>query len=770
MTFRNTLIAAVIAAFGFGCGETTEGGSGGEADSENGTYGGSNIKADSVYSECHLIEVLKAVNESTSDVDRLKSMGINKRAAKNIYAYRVGPDGVPGTGDDNLFDDHDELDGVPYVGPKTMGALVKFVDERCEDDMLRPFMDSETFGGRTGGGWKRDNVELEATYTVTGVTPQKLHAVLFEEDADGKTGFQTLRKHRIVEAFTYDYGIDEMPWNSKAHNLRESFPYVALSIESGRFELDEEDGRRELSLGTDYMDDVYFDTKDFALLKNEIQVRGRIRWDTTDSVRRLLIAAKFGAGVDANGIKRAAKIDVRTEGGDHKDTLIEDVQRGTVTWQGSETPIEPLSVVYERMNELKLLPDLDGFKDVLMLLPQVYLRSARSRYHMNEASFGSVKDMFDNGKTRISGVIEAAEAAIAAGTLGPAEELATEELITRGRGILDDSLINAQILAALKTKFPMATEADAIKASPGNNARPRTVDELKQRELAANAIKELYDDFSYNLGNVEREIADNVDGKWDDLAEQWRDYVIAKKQSSLVTTTTWTRFHTIWKSIPEADQAAELAAFNAFGAEQDDAKNKTFKNFEPVTDWAGIGKDLTREQLKIAGRQIEAAGTAARTLWFDTARSFYVPSSRRYTSNFLIDTMDVAQMLTKQEWETLTDEQRKPGAILPPEKVFKTVLVNEVQIELGAEKEYLARIADLQAEIDNGTAAADAQLRLAGARFIFDEYRSTLQIMAELKGDRIRDKLKDAGVRDIVWGPATASKGQTAMRVISDND
>lgn len=757
---RSLIATTALAGMTWACTDDGASAAPGVEDAENESYGGATLKADSVYSECHMLEVLKAVNESQTDIDALKALGLSSRAAKNVVAHRVGPDGQLGTADDDLFDDHDELDAVPYIGPRTMEKLVEGVSDRCEDDLLRPFMDANTFTGSTGGGWKRDNVELEATFTVSDITPQKLHAFLMTPDDDGRTGFETLRKHRIVEAFTYSYGIDEMPWASKHHRLRESFPHVALSIESGRFEWDEDDQRRELSLGTDYMDDVYFDTKDFALLKNDIQVRGRVRWDTVDTVRRLLIAAKFGAGVDAEGIKRAAKIDVRTEGGDHKDTLTADVQRGTVKWQGRETPVEPLAVVYERMNELGLLPDIDGYKDVLLLLPQVYLRSARSRYHMNEVRIGTIESLFDNGMARISVATELAEAA--QGRIDTAELTALIEL---GKAIEDGSATHAAILEAIKAEFPAVTDREVEEAQP-SSVPPTSIEALRRRELTAGAIKDVYDAFAEQLDDLDRDIADNADGDWDDLAEMWRAYVISTR-SSLRSTTTWTAFRDAWLSTDPVDG---LKAFNEYALAERDAGSELFEGFEPVMSWDGIGKDLVRELLKIHGRQIEAAGTAARTLWFDNARAFYVPASRRYTSNFLIDTMDVAQMLSRQEWDGLTDAQRKPGAVLPPAAVFQTVLVNEVQIELGAEEAYLERIAALQAQIDDGTADAQTQALMDGARYVFNEYRGTLKFMAELKGDRILDKLEDADIEDAVWGPAKLSKGQTALKVISDQD
>jgi hypothetical protein len=379
---------------------------------------------------------------------------------------------------------------------------------------------------------------------------------------------------------------------------------------------------------------------------------------------------------------------------------------------------------------------------------------------MNEVRISTIESLFANGMTRINVATELAEAAQAR-IDGP--EL--QSLIALGKAIQDGTATNDAILEAIKAEFPDATERDVEEAKP-SSVPPASIAGLRQRELAADAIKSVYDDFAEQLDDLDRDIADNADGDWDDLAEMWRAYVISTR-SSLRSTNTWTAFRDAWLSTDPMDG---LKDFNDYGVAERDAGNELFEDFEPVMEWDGIGKDLAREMLKIHGRQIEAAGTAARTLWFDNAREFYVPNSRRYTSNFLIDTMDVAQMLSRQEWEGLSDEHKKAGAVLPPEAVFKTVLVNEVQIELGAEEAYLERIAELQAAIDDGTADENTQALMDGARYVFNEYRGTLKFMAELKGERILDKLEDADIEDAVWGPALFSKGQTAMKVISDQD
>ncbi len=714
------------------CGEAGTGPQELPGDDRHASFGGTASKADGIYSECQLIEVLSFLNESTTDVPLLQSHGVRADSAGNILTHRLGPDGLPGTADDDIFDDFDEVDAVHFVGPATLDALVGAIADRCLDAPARPYIDGHTFADDTGGGWTRDNVELEATLSVHGITGQRLHAILFEADDEGRTGFQKLRKNRLVEAFTYEYGIDEMPWGSKWHAVRESFPYMALSIESGRFELDEEDGRREVSLGTDIMDDVYYDTKSFDLLDNGMSVRGRARWDDAENVRRLLIAAKFGGEVDEEGIKRAAKVDVRRDSpsAEHIGSLDADVMRGKVGWSGNEAPIKPLQVVYQALRGLGLLPDVHGREEVLLLLPQVHLRSVRSRFHFNEASLSTVQRFHDMGRERLERVRALAAEALAKGWLEDADASEVEALVAE---------IDAELSRPAED---LAADVSSLEA-------------LGERKVSAQNLSERYHTLAQMVDDLDREIAGN-EGDFDDLAEAFRDFVL-QRRPALVTKTTWDAFITELETIEAGDTAAELEAFNAFGGTLH-------------TSWEGVRRDLNREQLKIAARQIEGAGTAALTLWFDSARRYYVPTSRRYTWNFLIDTIDASEMISHEEYLGLSEAQTKPSGVVPPEKVFHTTLVNEVQIELGSEKEYVARIDALKAEVEAGTAGPEAQAELAGARFVFGEYRALLRGLAELKGERIVDHLEDNGASGATWAPATASKGITALTRLSDSD
>jgi len=88
-------------------------------------------KADAYYGECEIRQVLAWVNDPEVSAGDLKEFGVHSRAANNIIDYRDGPDGIPGTADDDYFDDAQELDDVYYVGKVAFEQMVAAVEHRC---------------------------------------------------------------------------------------------------------------------------------------------------------------------------------------------------------------------------------------------------------------------------------------------------------------------------------------------------------------------------------------------------------------------------------------------------------------------------------------------------------------------------------------------------------------------------------------------------------------------------------------------------------------
>jgi hypothetical protein len=726
-------------------------------DAKDDSFGGADVKEDGQYSPCQLAEVLKLVNNSSATSDYLQDKaGLAENAARAITKHKNGPDGDLGTGDDDIFDDLGELDGVDYVGNLALGKLVYMVVPKCENDLNdRPFIDDQTFTG-PATGWARDNQEVEVVLGVKGTTGQKLRELLLQKNSTGRTLYDRMRKARIMEAFTYGFSLDEMPWDSDSQAAREQMPYVSLTIEPDRYAPNDE-GEMEISLGTDLMDDTYYDTHAYTLLGNDIELRGRARWDDPTTVRRILIASKFGTEIDADGNKTNMKVDIRNDNGaSFVPKIDDDVRRGKTAWNGSDQAATPIRGVYEQLKAKNLLLDVGAHHGVLLLEPAVHLRSTRSRYHMNEANITNVRAVYANAVTRINAALALVTKAKAAGIIPASQLAAVNAMETMGKGIVDKSLIAQRLgttVANLKT--------------PDNWAQPTDAAGLAANKKTAEAINALYHEFATALDDTDRAITNAADEDFDaftDMFRAWRvsiDKTFARKRA-------WDPFV---NSFRQLDRASSIAAFNTYGAAQKAAGNDVFDDFVALDDagWTKLGNYLDKMTLTTGERMIETAGIAAEQLWFDQARMLWVPGSSRAFSNFMIDTTDMVDMMTHEEWMSITDKSFAQP--LPAAKVFNTVFVNELQIELGMEKAYVERIKTLEAQLAMTPTDANVKAQLEGAKFVFAQYTAAMKVLTELKGANVMDRLKKAGAPSgISWVAPADSKGNLALKILADRD
>lgn len=623
--------------------------------------------------------------------------------------------------------------------PDGAGTICELVEEISEADLAnRRYIEKTTFASVPSGGWARDSVELEGAMSVSCVDGPDLLRLLRTERG-GRSTYDRLRKDGDMEAFSVEYGLDEMPWDGDAHALREASPYVWLTIEPGRFDPDpDEGGARDLSVGTDIMDDVYYDTADFKLLDNEMSLRGRARWDTPTEIRRLLIAAKLGTTIDEFGLKRAAKIDVRRDGASADDIadLDEAVRSGFHGWTGGSAAIQPVREIYERLARAGKLPDVGTHEDVLLLEPKAYLRSTRSRFHLNEASLSAVRRLYDTaGAAHLSSVTAQIQAARAAGTIPPARVAEVEAFEKKVASILDGSAIAARAEEALK-KIDPAMTVDAASVAPlmPGAGRPSGAADVAKRKAVADAVSAAYHDAAGDLADVRRAITNSEDQSLEDEVDRFVAFLKSEKPDQLGRITTMDRFEALHGEIaalPEPQRTARLDAYNAWAQARKNAGDRDFRRWEPLDAdaFTRLGAQISNEKLRIWVRQLEAAGTAARGLWFDQARAFFVPSSSRSTGNLLIDTMDMTEMYSPGAWNSIPAGERTADKQLPVEKAFDAVLVNELQIELGLEKPYLDRMEVLKKQIQQDRAsifmrwARDANLGGANDE---DAYRALL--------------------------------------------
>jgi hypothetical protein len=224
---------------------------------------------------------------------------------------------------------------------------------------------------------------------------------------------------------------------------------------------------------------------------------------------------------------------------------------------------------------------------------------------------------------------------------------------------------------------------------------------LDKKQVVADTLDAQYHAIATSLDGVRRLIT----GATDRALENHPPYFMAWAKSvdaGLANKTTYDAFVARYDAIAaKPDSSADVKAFNDYGAAQKTAGNKAFKDFTPV-DAAGfkaLRAQLVNEVVRVNQRQLEAGGSMAKALWFDEARAFYVPSSRRVTSNFIIDTTDMSEYVKHADWEAIPSDKRTPKDQLPADKVFHVSLVNETQIELGEEQPYLKRMDELNGKI-----------------------------------------------------------------------
>jgi hypothetical protein len=303
------------------------------------------------------------------------------------------------------------------------------------------------------------------------------------------------------------------------------------------------------------------------------------------------------------------------------------------------------------------------------------------------------------------------------------------------------------------------------------NTTADDLDELDKNRVIAETVNETFHEFGELVDSIDRQMTQTAGLDFDEFVEM---YVLYRKSlnSSVILHRTTHRFLADWQAAEDGGTATdEMDDFNSFGADQLAAGVEEFEDFQPMTQeiWDALGKHLTFATNKINQRQVEAAGSVGLGLWFEQARETWVPSSSRPSGNFMIDTMDTAEMLTREEWISIDPADRGIETPLDPAKIFNTVLVNEVQIELGNEAPYIERIEELQAKVDAGTATDDDERTLEGARFILATMSEALIYLSEVKEEKVLDRLDDNGApNSIRWQPSRSSKGTLALELLGD--
>jgi hypothetical protein len=77
------------------------------------------------------VGLLAFLNASSTTLQVLDvDVPLDKRAAENLIAFRLGTDGVDGTSDDDAFQSIEQVDAVKWVGPQAMNRLVWYAQSQ----------------------------------------------------------------------------------------------------------------------------------------------------------------------------------------------------------------------------------------------------------------------------------------------------------------------------------------------------------------------------------------------------------------------------------------------------------------------------------------------------------------------------------------------------------------------------------------------------------------------------------------------------------------
>lgn len=657
------------------------------------------------------------------------------------------------------------------------------------------FMHAKTFTNAPSTELSRNHIEMEVTKTVQCQANQPVDEFQLYQSLRGDNRapyklFRKLSQCTACEALASGFPFDEMPWDQKSHEIREALPYVWLSIENSRF-VPDKDSLRELDTDLDLMDDWYFDTEDYLALDNDFVVRGRKRWGPwrpkdAPRLRRMLIAVKKAYGTDPlTGLKKAHKFDIRNSR-DRKPRmedlklLIPEIQSGHSTWIDGTSenfpvrPIEPLKWLYQSLQKTTNLPSRGSYQQVLALQPKVFLRSMRSRFHYVETTMDKMRHFIFLGKRRLR------EFAVLAKKAKKKDALSVQldTYLTNLKKLQNFSLILEQSedeLIQLDPNFGGDQAKYKVRSLVPWNTIDRTSDilDLKKRKVVAHTVKHIYDQMADQILEMRSLLLppfNLVESNQDLMVfERWQKSQISNQVLGLNRKTTYDALIEIHDRMTKKKKIEEsLVKLNQYGIE-------SVAGFKPLNQerFKRIKDIMIDRQFDIMVRQIQAAGTAGLGLWFDRARAFYVPSSRRVDEerefdDFMIDTMDFTTIYDQTAWRG-RDMSEQNNQFEPNQEAFVGIsLVNEIQIELGKESPYLDRVKKLKDLLNQAPESKKSALKdqLVGAEFILSQYKDSLSYLADIKGSQIKshlDQIKKSGCRAWLWTNANQSKGADAL-------
>lgn len=353
----------------------------------------------------------------------------------------------------------------------------------------------------------------------------------------------------------------------------------------------------------------------------------------------------------------------------------------------------------------------------------------------------------------------------------------TRKLENIGATVVDPGRLAGAVAPALRAIDPAAdTSPKAIRALLAGNeppaARAAQLAWHQKRRVVVEAVSAAYEHFGAELAKGATAVHGVPSG-----AETFRAW-IQSRNAVLARKTTFAPFVAAHAKIASGSPGVvkrALAAFNRFGARRRAAGDPAFADFQPLDPIAfeAVGRGLRTASLQVAARQIQAGGTAWRSLWFTGLEHFLVGSQGAYGEAFLTSKLAITEMVRPEAWSRLPAAKRNPTVPFDEDVIVTRSLSGEAELESGMERPYLTRMRALRREVRAARMSGDARGSRAAAQelealeMVFGELRATQRRFSRLQGRQIQPLLEQIGVpASARWGTATRSKREIAMELL----
>ncbi len=661
-------------------------------------------------------------------------------------------------------------------------------------------------------GWQRDGSEQEMTYRLTcessdGSNPinskddiklqKKLYQMLAKDNFDK---FKKMSKCKVCEALSFGvysggasgvYGAEFIPWDKTSHAVRESLGYLPLTIEKERLMPEGVSNPVKLSYGSDLMDDIYFDSDEFIAFNNNYGLRARKRWDSAGllqpaSMRRILFGLKNTLPVDpVTGMKVSLKIDDRFDSPSMEDIKNSSnaIPTGFFNVNGQNRIIPSAYRLYSQLSEKGVLASEQGYENILQLKAKTFLRSLRLRFHYGTVDESEILSNFNFGKSILALVVNEAKV-IKKQTTNPAELQILQKLINEGQILLDPT-------KDFDAKGYNTSYLNLLFMVGGVNPQDKVLDSRKLADYFSQRL--------HRLGNlIERnaKLLSQVGSGYDSKTIDMKKIYFIKKyfgifhdlsDNKMFLIQASMKHYATLKNLLATDANAFLAKFNASGNTLKANRNIAYKDYAEFQDFTMDDmqqalKDLHWMAMDEAGRQVELAGSSVQQLWFHKLYTS-VMNTQFWSYNMFIDTIDFVGIYTANDF--VVDEYDPQNPKNPP--VRKTIsysqltnnhliteesmdanllgsyLSNDVQLELGFEKPYIDRKAQLKSAGESTEWVEWIESQLVKFQKNLSKIKM-IQMNDQLKKDSFA-KLKCAKWR---WKPTDLPKGETSLKLISE--